>query len=321
MTGLTPECRPATSVTKTPSPASRSSCSKPAAAGADDQVRGGDRGRRAVAGAARVAGRGGFAAARGVGVVEVGPQPAALDQRGAPPRRPLGVDRRRGEPLRLEPVVAQHEGLAGDLLAEPPGERRAAALHRVGAQRPAEQADEAGGDGRVEDDRAAARLGLARRRSSRPRGAPPRAPIASGSSPAGPRPRPKPSPVSRPVLALGQRLEVGVAAGRSRTRRRRRSSRRSRPARRCRSRPPARPRPRAGRPPARPARPPGPARRRAPVGHSPSEGSLSPASAGASPAARRRRRRTRPRRRPAAPPTARAAIAATPSAERSVPKP
>ena len=107
----------------------------------------------------------------------------------------------------------QDEGLAGDLLAEPPGKRRAAALHGVGAQRAADQADEAGGDGRVEDDRAGCARRACRRRSSPPPARPPSRPIASGSSPAGPRARPKPSPVSRPVLALGQRLQVGVAAG------------------------------------------------------------------------------------------------------------
>ena len=197
-TGLTPECRPATSVTRTPSPASRSSSSKPSVAGRDDQVGGRDRGLGAIAAAAGVAGRGGAAAVRRVGVVEVGAQRAALDQGGAAARHALGVEGRRGQALGVEAVVVEDEGLAGDLLAEPLGERRAAALHRARRR----------GRGRSGRRSWRRRSGRGRPGRSATSGLPapiiavarsaPSRPIAAGSSAAGPRPRSKPSPVSRP---------------------------------------------------------------------------------------------------------------------------
>ena len=78
-------------------------------------------------------------------------------------------------PSGSRPSSCRTRALGADLLAEPLGERRAAALHRVGAEHAADQADEARGDGRVEDDRAAARLGLAGADHRRPPARPPRA--------------------------------------------------------------------------------------------------------------------------------------------------
>src|SRR5581483_11922010 len=131
-------------------------------AGLDDEVGRPDRGRRAVAGA-RGAARGASAAALAacrVGVVEVAREAAALDQRRAGAGHALVVERRGGEARGLEPVVGQREGGGGDLVAEAPGERGAPALDRVGAEQPADEAGEAGGDRGVEHDRAGPRGGL-----------------------------------------------------------------------------------------------------------------------------------------------------------------
>jgi len=94
--------------------------------------------------------------------MEVAAQPPALDQRRAAAGRALGIDRRRREAGWVEPVVVEDEGRRRNLIAEPLGERRAAALDGVGAERAAKQAGEAGGDGRGENDRATARGWLAR---------------------------------------------------------------------------------------------------------------------------------------------------------------
>ena len=58
-------------------------------------------------------------------------------------------------------VVDQREGRVGDLVALAAGEQRAPALHGVGRQHRADEADERGGHERVEHDRAAAALRLA----------------------------------------------------------------------------------------------------------------------------------------------------------------
>ena len=242
-------------MTKTPSPASRQQRLRARASpAATIRFEARDRGQRAVAGAARAEPvEASPSRLARVGVVEVGSQRAALDQRRAAARHALAVEGGRGGAGRVAAVVVEGEGLAGDLLAEPAGEGRAAALHRAGAEAAADQAGEAGGDGRVEDDRAGARGGLAgadhrqrplgrpRRRSPPGRGRRGRGRGRSRGRSRGRR-RPRPAPAGR------------RSSWRTRTRRRPRSRRRSRPARRSRRRRRSRPRPGAGRRPARCAR-------------------------------------------------------------------
>ena len=241
MTGLTPECRPATSVTKTPSPASRQQLARSeSCAGGDDEVRGRDRGQRAVALARGAAGRGAALAVGRVGVVEVGAQPAALDQRGAAARHPLAVEGGRGGPSGSRPSSCRAKASLASSSPRRPAKGERPRWTALAPRRAADQAGEAGGDGRVEDDRAGARGGLAgadhRQRPLGPLGADRlgvEAVGAAGEAEAeaglARRPPPRPAPAGR------------RSSWRTRTRRRRRSRRRSRPARRSRRRRPARP--------------------------------------------------------------------------------
>src|SRR6266511_333452 len=161
----------------------------------------------------RVAGRLLAAAARGVGVVEVGAKRAGLDQRGARARRALAVEGRRGGALGVGAVVCEGEGRRGDLVAEPARERQAAALHGIGAQHPADEAHEARRDGLVEDDRAGAgaRLGRAEQRRGALGGLDPdRLGVEAARRPGDPEAQPR---LALGVLA-GDRLEIGVASSR-----------------------------------------------------------------------------------------------------------
>ena len=76
---------------------------EPGLTGPDDEVRGGDGGLGPVAGTAGAGGRLGLSAAGGVGVVEVGLQTTALDQRGSAPGQALAIDRGGGEPSGSRP--------------------------------------------------------------------------------------------------------------------------------------------------------------------------------------------------------------------------
>src|SRR5690349_11728825 len=123
------------------------------AAGGDDQVRGRDARQGAIAAARGRAGGMDALAVGGVGGGEVGAQAAALDQGGAAARHALAVERSRGGAAGLAAVVMEGEGRGCDLLVEAARQRRAPALDGFGAEAAADQADEAGGDGGVEDDR------------------------------------------------------------------------------------------------------------------------------------------------------------------------
>ena len=102
----------------------------------------------------------GLLAAGGVGVVEVGGELAGLDQGGLAAGGALGVEGGGVEAGGVGGVVGDGERRRGDGLAQAARERGAAALHRVGAQGAADEADEAGRDGRVEDHGAGSRAGL-----------------------------------------------------------------------------------------------------------------------------------------------------------------
>ena len=212
-------------------------------AGRDDQVRGGDPGRRPVAGAAGAAGRGGAAAARRVGVVEVGcaagrPRSAPCAAAARPRRRsarwrsPRGRGRRRAG-RRPPPATSSPSRSAS-------GERpRCTASAPSGV---ADQADEAGGDGRVEHDRAAARLGLATAPIIVGGALGALAPDRGGIEPGRAAGEAEAEPGLATVLALGERLQVGVAAGRLVLAVRTGRGGDRDPLGRCRRRPPARPR-------------------------------------------------------------------------------
>ena len=130
--------------------------------GLDHQVRGADRRGRAVRAARRVAGRLRAGLARRARVVEEAEEPPALDQRRAPGGRALAVEGCAARPLRVRPVVGERQRRVGDLVAFAAGEQRAAALHRLGGQHRADEAEEGGGHERVEHHRAAAALRAAR---------------------------------------------------------------------------------------------------------------------------------------------------------------
>ena len=169
-----------------------------------------------------------------------------------------------------------------DLLAEHPGERRAAALDGVSAERPADEADEARGHHRVEDDGTGARGRLVAPSSDAAR-SPPSRPISSGSSACGRAAHAESQAGLLVAVGLGDRLQVRVGAGRlpgSARRRSRRRARRAPPRRRRRwSR-----RRRCARPPrGRRARPPARARSSARWSSLARLGSTRPSISGASP--------------------------------------
>src|SRR3954452_14341892 len=126
------------------------------------EVGGRHRRRRAVRAATAVAGGRALAATPGLGVEEEREQLAVLDQRRPPPWRAFAVERRGRGSIRVQPAVHQHEVTAGYLVVQLVREQRAPALHSVGREHAADEAGEAGGDERVEHDRAAAAFGLAR---------------------------------------------------------------------------------------------------------------------------------------------------------------
>ena len=152
LTGLTPECMPATDEMSTPSPTWRRIASWSIDPGARLSARQPTPGRRREAGPHRGAGRRTAGLAGRVGVVHELLQHAALDQRVAPGGEALAVGGRRGVGERVGGVVDQREERRRHVLAEPVGEQRAALLHGLARQRAAEDAEQLRGDVRVEHD-------------------------------------------------------------------------------------------------------------------------------------------------------------------------
>ena len=132
-TGLTPECRPETSVTYRPSPAWATRSARLPLPGST--IRLGVPTEGGPVGAAAGVARGGAAVlARGARVVEVARDAATLDQRRPAGGGALAVERRAGRAVGMAAVVGQHERRLGHLVALATGKQRPPALDGVGGQ-------------------------------------------------------------------------------------------------------------------------------------------------------------------------------------------